>query len=221
MREAETAVAAAKRRATMVARLGELALQLAEAAAARALALAAPAAASEAPATPPSGARCDPELSFNKLAQTVRRCVVLEARLTEEHRKREKAFVAERQRRDSSAWDAYERAISSEIKNTLQHVISETHGHENEAFEWVDSGEFEHLLPLTEEYEDHLSRPVGETVARLCRELGLDPEWIVERDGVWFGKHPLFSMTVSSLLPPKPWTTPGATSGACPHEASP
>ena len=49
---------------------------------------------------------------------------------------------------------------------------------------------------------NYLDRPVGETVARLCIDLGLDPEWCLDGDDHWITKSPLGGVQLSSYANP-------------------
>ena len=50
----------------------------------------------------------------------------------------------------------------------------------------------ERLLEEADELDGYLDQPIGEVIAKLCKALGLDPDWAVERDGEWFVKQPDF-----------------------------
>ena len=49
----------------------------------------------------------------------------------------------------------------------------------------MSSYELEYLLEDLDEHRNWLKRPVGETVAMLCKSLGLSPEACIQRDGQW------------------------------------
>jgi hypothetical protein len=101
----------------------------------------------------------------------VRQTFALEAKLAEERRTAEVATAARRvERRKTKVRTAVERVIDAE----------------------ADESDAENLFyDLTERLEsdydetDFADRPIGELVARICRDLGVTPDWSLWQDEAW------------------------------------
>jgi hypothetical protein len=78
-------------------------------------------------------------------------------------------------------------------------------------------GEKEDLLADLDEFKDYLRRPVGETIARLCVALGLDPDTCVRDGDRWRVKRPPTAYArfrETRAAPPEPRRA--AARGGCP-----
>jgi hypothetical protein len=110
-------------------------------------------------------------LVFARIARAVRQTFALEARLAEERRTAEVATAARRvERRKTKVRTAVERVLDAE----------------------ADESDAENLFyDLTERLEtdyddaDFADRPIGELVARICRDLGVTPDWSLWQDEDW------------------------------------
>jgi hypothetical protein len=141
----------------------------------------------------------DPTAAFSKIAQTIRRTIALKAQLGEGIRARRAGLLAERAARAHQRAEAHEDAV----RDTIEMALSEAHDadlpppeadleadpdtpepREIERREMLDDAEL--LLEDVEVYGDWMSRPVGETVARLCVALGLAPDSCVKRGDAWW-----------------------------------
>ncbi|MDB5462558.1 MAG: hypothetical protein JWP23_947, partial [Phenylobacterium sp.] len=110
-------------------------------------------------------------LVFARIARAVRQTFALEARLADDRRTAEAATAARHvERRKTKVRTAVERVLDAE----------------------ADEGDAENLFyDLTERLEtdyddaDFADRPIGELVARICRDLGVTPDWSLWQDEDW------------------------------------
>jgi hypothetical protein len=121
-------------------------------------------------------------LIFSRIARAVRQTVALEARIEEERRAREQRAEAEQAQRAAVIEQDRKRRRKTQVKRAVEQVI------EAEA----DGGEVEDLLAyLDERLEDDdvdadlAERPIGESVARICRDLGIPLDWSRWEDEAW------------------------------------
>jgi hypothetical protein len=138
----------------------------------------------------------DPTGPFNKIAQTVRRIVALKTKTAGELERRRAGLVAERASRRARRAEDHRRAVVEGIDDALTDAFTEMYG-DGEAE--TDEGDAlcremlidkENLLSDLGEFEDWLDRPIGETVARLCAELGLPADTCVRQGDAWLVKRP-------------------------------
>jgi hypothetical protein len=158
----ESAEARTARHLRGLAELGEIGLELARLVRRQA----------EAQAADPDGA-VDEHLGlvFARIARAVRQTFALEARLADERRTAQAAETRRHaERRKTKVRTAVERVLDAE----------------------PDQGDAENLFyDLTERLEtdyddaDFADRPVGELVARICRDLGVTPDWSLWQDEAW------------------------------------
>jgi hypothetical protein len=155
-----TACAAAGARQTrMLEELSEIAMDLARALGAQALAVAAE--------DPPRAAELS--LAFTRMARTVRQTLALEARLRQQVEARDLRLEAERRTRAA-------RAANNQRKLQVAEIA-------REAIEAgvADDGVGEALAELYErlgdDEVDFTDRPIGALVAKICRDLGVSPDW--------------------------------------------
>jgi uncharacterized membrane-anchored protein YjiN (DUF445 family) len=110
-------------------------------------------------------------LVFARIARAVRQTFALEARLAEDRRTAEAATTARRvERRKTKVRTAVERVLDAEA------VESDA---ENLFYDLTER--------LETDYEDadFADRPIGELVARICRDLGVTPDWSLWQDEDW------------------------------------
>jgi hypothetical protein len=138
----------------------------------------------------------DPTAAFDKLAQTVRRTLALKSRLAHDLDKNRAGLVAERARRRAQRVAEHAASVTDAIDDALTDAFTVMYG-DGEAE--TDEGDAlcremlidkEDLLRDLAEFEDYLDRPVGETIARLCVALGLDPDTCVRDGGGWRVRRP-------------------------------
>lgn len=196
MVEDAAAVARAERQGRMLARLAELGMELAEAVVAQGV---------KEGAAEAAGA-------FAKLAQAVRRTIALEAHVAEELGRRRGSLGEKRAARREKARADHEEAKTEAIEMCISDAVDsrlDEVGETDEPNENGDIGEAlraaaDEWLTCSGEFDGYLQRPVGETVARLCEALGLDPDWSVETEAGWRVKILPFSLPPSSRVPPPP-----------------
>ena len=133
----------------------------------------------------------DAAAAFDKMAQTVRRTLALEARLAAGVKARREGLFAERAERRATRSAAHKTAVDDAIVDGLHDAYAadcpdaEYHDLSDRLME--DAREY---LGDADEMRGYLDRPVGETVSRLCAAMGLDPE-ACESDGeTWRVRRP-------------------------------
>jgi hypothetical protein len=170
----------------MLRELAELGMELARAMARQALAQAE----AGAPGEPAAGGpgRGDPGLAFARVARAVRLTLALEAR-TREGSIARRAPVASEAEGPAAGAAARIRALlapmvygprEAEVRRIAQDIIEAEGGDRAEAL----------MAELHERLDDHEGyaepdRPMGESLARICRDLGLTPDWSRWADQDW------------------------------------
>lgn len=193
--EAAAAVERGEQDLCMLSRLAKIAMALAETVAAYATARLT-AAAGE---TGPLGPREDPTAPFDRIAQTVRRIIAMRAALAESVGGQRSRLLAERVGRHARRDAGHSRAKRSAVEAGFNQALAEDYprGDEEPAERLLE--DMAELLDTDERFSDFLDRPVGETIARLCGILGLDPAlcirdgdgWKVRREPFAFGNDPI------------------------------
>jgi hypothetical protein len=157
----------AERHLQTLQELAEIGMDLARDVRAKALA---PAPA-PAPAEP---ARADFGLMFSRIARAVRQTLALEAR-----------FAEDRDARDRRTQTEHAKRRGLQRKNAVRQIVEQAIESETDGTEREDL-----LYDLHErfEYDDDLGfadRPIAEQVARICRDLGVTPDWSLWADEDW------------------------------------
>jgi hypothetical protein len=182
--------ARAERHLTTLQELAEIGMDLARDVRAKALDTA------PAPAEP---ARADYGLMFSRIARAVRQTLALEAKLAEDRDARDKRSQAEQARRrglqrKSIVRRVVEQAIEAESDGTdREDLLDDFH----ERFEYEDDLGF-------------ADRPIAEHVARICRDLGVTPDWSLWADEDWAIEE----------AATRPGGSPDVTAGEDPHPGS-
>ena len=133
----------------------------------------------------------DAAAAFDKMAQTVRRTLALEAKLAEEVKARREKLTSECAERRASRAAAHKAAVDEAIVFGL-HDAWAADCPDEEYHDLCDRllEDAQEYLGDADEMRGYLDRPVGETVARLCAALGLDPD-ACEPDGeTWRIRRP-------------------------------
>jgi hypothetical protein len=133
----------------------------------------------------------DAASAVEKMAQTVRRTLALEAKLAEGVKVRRQRLVTECAERRETRAAAHKTAVGEAIMEGLHDAYaadcSDDEYHELAERLLDDAKEY---LDDADEMRGYLDRPVGETVARLCAAMGLDPD-ACEPDGdAWRVRRP-------------------------------
>jgi hypothetical protein len=171
----------------------------------------------------------DPTAAYAKIAQTVRRTIALKKQLGEEIKTRRCGLLAERAARRAKRAEDHAEAV----RDMIDLALSEAHDadlplpdvdpeadpgtpepREIERREMLDDAE--RLLEDLDEYGDWRSRPIGETVAKLCVALGLAPDSCVKRGETWWVRrsdtaYEIIQKEKRALLHPSPSGATGFT----------
>ena len=133
-----------------------------------------------------SGRSEDAAAAFDKMAQTVRRTAALEAQLAEGVKVRREGLITQRAERRATLDAAHKSAKSEAILYGLHDAYAASTP-EVEYKEQVERlmEDVQEFLGDPDEMRGYLDRPVGETVARLCAALGVDPDTCTLDDGAW------------------------------------
>jgi hypothetical protein len=141
----------------------------------------------------------NPHAPYDKLAQTIRRTVALKKQLAEGVKTRRAGLATERAARRAKRTEDHATAVKDAIEMALNEVYHadlilpdfdpeadpyKPEPYEIERREMLDDVEL--LLEDVEEFGDWLTRPVGETVAKLCVALGLGSDMCAKRGDTWF-----------------------------------
>ena len=170
-----------------LSRLRDIAMEMVEAQLAYAKARLAKAASGEAPL----GDREDPTAPIDRITQTVRRIAALKARLVADLQKRRAGLVTERAARRARREEDHRDAVNNEIETALTEAFTVMYGDADDETDEGDAlcndmlADKENLLNDLDDLKDFLTRPVGETIAKLCVALGLPADACVKQDGAW------------------------------------
>ena len=126
--------------------------------------------------------RGDAGLVFSRIARAVRQTLALELRLEEEQTARaaglKTAWSQRRarviQRREDAAM-APIRARREMVKDLAEQLIEAEVDDEDAA--WEMTCDIHERLDDDEAFDGYEDRPIGETLARICQDLGLSPDW--------------------------------------------
>lgn len=118
------------------------------------------------------------ETAFSRVARAVRQTVALEARLAEgsTSRQAQKAELT-----ISERWRSARRKRQVE---TLVEAVIEAAVKDDDDYNQLIADAAERLADDDEE-ADFADRPIGELVARICRDLGVTPDWSLFEDDDW------------------------------------
>jgi hypothetical protein len=121
----------------------------------------------------------DLALTFSRIARAVRQTVALEARLAEPprpgHAERASLTVSDR-------WRSARR--KRQVGEIVEGVIESDAAGEFDSYDLlVDL--HERLEDGYDEEADFADRPIGELVARICGDLGVEPDWSLLKDEDW------------------------------------
>ena len=117
-------------------------------------------------------------LVFTRIARAVRQTFALEARLAEDRRKAEAETAARRVAETRLRVGRRKAKVSAIVERVLD--AEGDHGDAENLF--YDLGE---RLETDYDDADFADRPIGELVARICRDLGVIPDWSLWQDEDW------------------------------------
>jgi hypothetical protein len=116
--------------------------------------------------------------AFSRIARAVRMTGLLQARLIEDMDRAERRAACDRQSEARRAQDEAEEQAESH-KGRVEAIVARMargQGHDEDQIERL-IGEAAERLDDEDLYGEVLARPVGELVALICRDLGLEPDW--------------------------------------------
>jgi hypothetical protein len=186
MTESRAFIDSAEEDLRALSRLRQIAMEMAEAQCDYAKARLAAAASGD----PPLRSGEEPTAAIDKIAQTVRRTVALKGKLASDVEKRRAGLAGERANLREQRTRDHERSVTKEIDSALTEAFTVMYGDGDDE---TDEGDAlcremlldkENLLDASEAFDDYMARPVGETVALLCAELGL-PDTCVRHGDTW------------------------------------
>jgi hypothetical protein len=136
----------------------------------------------------------DAAAAFDKMSQTVRRTLALEARLAAGVKGRRETLITDRAEHRAANGATHKTAVDDAIIAGLHDAYAadcpDAEYHDLSERLMDDAREY---LGDADEMRGYLDRPVGETVARLCAAMGLDPE-ACEPDGeTWRVRRPVLN----------------------------
>lgn len=218
-----------ERQLTVLGRLAEAGLNIALAVERRAMAAeAAEADAAEAAPVAPPGASGDVALAYARVSRAVRLTVALQGRVVKDLQALDEAAV--RRRRHGEAEAGRERqqaqaARKARVERIVERLIRAEAADEAEGDRLAD--EAYERLEDDDIYGDLTARPVSEIIARVCQDLGLEPDWTRLAEEAWAqdelagGSAGAPLMRVRWLDPPGPEPSGGDPPRAAPRAASP
>jgi hypothetical protein len=185
----DPSIAVAERHLLMLARLGEIGMELAEAVSRQVAAQSHLQDVGEkAGVTEIAGGEItlvvkgDFGLVFNRLARAIRMTMVLEMKVCEEIKQLKAGLALERREQAKAAADAAARAElyaqfdrEDRVRQVMKQAIKAEITDKGAADSLYD--EMTERLDEDEAFEDFGDRPVGEIVALICHAFGLHPDW--------------------------------------------
>jgi hypothetical protein len=132
------------------------------------------------------GLRGDPGLVFARVARAVRQTLVLETQVREGLTvQRAKVAAEQAERQAQKDWfealnvPGYDLRRWERINRTLDRVVDQIIDDETTDPEYAEDlkADFRERYYDDDHYGDVLDRPIGETIARICRDLDIEPAW--------------------------------------------
>ncbi len=132
--------------------------------------------------------------AFAKVSQAIRRTVALEGQVLSGIEPKRRVLIAEARKREPGPVERFNK-VQSAISIAVGEAIEDKFGSDNTKLFEALNADMETLLDIGDEFDGFVDRPIGETVAQICKVLGLDPEW-----SRWDGKQ--WVMKKASWRPP-------------------
>jgi hypothetical protein len=130
----------------------------------------------------PETASGDLGLAFSRIARAVRQTLALEARLEGEREARVQEERAMRDRQSARATRSSVERRSRLVRRAVGQAI-EADAEESDFEQLFD--DLDERLADREDDDGFLDRPVGELVARICKDLGVAVDWSLWEDEDW------------------------------------
>ncbi|MGB8843592.1 MAG: hypothetical protein WCC64_21280 [Aliidongia sp.] len=129
--------------------------------------------------------------AFARLTRAVRIAIALHTRLEEDHRRQGEASAADRARRATEARDQHRAYQRDKVKRVIDATLDAAAGDDDDDA-GEDGNERERLEDEWRErlldFDDYAlggTRSIGEIIARICRDLGVTPDWTRWVDADW------------------------------------
>jgi hypothetical protein len=122
--------------------------------------------------------------AFARLSRSVRMTLALHTKLLEDYRKSDEERAAERTRRAAAARAAHRANQMDKVKRVAEATIDAETGEDWNEREDLHDALSERLKDF-DDYADLGNRSIGEIIARICRDLGLKPDWRRWVDAAW------------------------------------
>jgi len=178
---------------------------------------------------PPRGVHGDVALAYARASRAVRLTVALQAKLIKDLQaldevaaRLERGAKAEAER----ARQAHETARKERVERIVERVIRAELGDDDEdAVDRLAEAAWERL-DHDDIYGDLTAQPVGEIIARVCRDLGLSPDWARLAEEAW-AREEIHSGAAGSPFLALSWADPPGRAAAAelpptePQAASP
>jgi hypothetical protein len=139
-----------------------------------------------APEEPAKAGKADPVLAFTRVARAVRQTIALEAQLAEDHRTRGEKTETARKQRAAAARDEHRANQLDKVERVVEATLDAKAGKDWRERERLED-EFRERLKDFDDYAHCGKRPIGEIIARICRDLGVTPDWARWVDAAWAG----------------------------------
>jgi hypothetical protein len=121
-------------------------------------------------------------LVFSRIARAVRQTVALESKIEEERRARDQRAEAEQAQRAATIARERKARQKARVKRIVEQAIdAEADGSDREDL----LGDLDERLEDADLDADLAERPIGEIVARICRDLGIPLDWSRWEDEAW------------------------------------
>ena len=129
-------------------------------------------------------------LGYARVSRAVRMTIALQSRLIADLKAL--ADSAAQKRIEAEEADENEQAVREEthkvrVVRVVERVLEAEHEDDDQVSPLVLKAE--HLLDDEDLYDDILSRPIGDLVAQVCRDLGLSPDWTRLAEEPWAKKE--------------------------------
>ncbi len=140
--------------------------------------------------------------TFEKISQIVRKVIALRAHLGQTFLTEGKSLIVKRTQAAKKALLNHDLRKHGVILDMVAQAASEKFPDRPEDAGAMIRRDARRLLEDLDDYGNFLDRPVGETVARLCQDLGLDPDWCLNGEDHWITKSPLGGVELSEYAQP-------------------
>jgi hypothetical protein len=132
----------------------------------------------------PSGKRDTLALAFSRISRAVRMTLALYAKLVEDHRLLGDQIATERKQRADAARTEHRAHQRDKVTRVVEATLDAKAGKNESERERLED-EFREQLQDFDDYALCGQRSIGEIIARICRDLGVTPDWKRWVDAAW------------------------------------